>query len=109
MSIFALKIITLRLKIMMTGSIEIIFHATFREITKKRKIIQKINEDCTFRDILADLVKKYGNDFNNIKDSQTGKISNDILVMVNGKVIRDIEEKIKDKDVLIFSLPVGGG
>ncbi len=94
---------------MTTGTIEIIFHATFREITKKRKIIHKITEDCTFGIILTELVKKYGNDFKNIIDPQTDKISNDILVMLNGKVIREIEEKIQDKDVLMFTLPVGGG
>ncbi len=94
---------------MMKESIEIIFTATFREITKKRKIIEEINEDCTFERILTRLVKKYGNDFNNVINSQTGKISSDILIMLNGKGIRDIDEKIKDKDVLIFSLPVGGG
>ena len=109
MSIFALNIIPLRLKIMMTGRIQIIFHATFREITRKRKIIQKISEECTFSKILTDLAKKYGNDFNDVIDPQTDKISNDLLVMLNGKIIRDIQEKIKDKDVLIFSLPVGGG
>ena len=94
---------------MMKESIEIIFTATFREITKKRKIIEEINEDCTFERILTRLVKKYGNDFDNVINSQTGKISSDILIMLNGKGIRDIDEKIKDKDVLIFSLPVGGG
>ncbi|MHA1994958.1 MAG: MoaD/ThiS family protein [Candidatus Hodarchaeales archaeon] len=88
---------------------EILFHASFREITKKRKIIEEISEDCTFERILTRLVNKYGNDFNNVLDPHTGKISNDILVMLNGKGIRDIDEKIKDKDVLIFSLPVGGG
>ncbi|PWI46702.1 hypothetical protein CEE45_15405 [Candidatus Heimdallarchaeota archaeon B3_Heim] len=94
---------------MMKGSIEILFHASFRQITKKRKIIEEISEECTFERILTRLVKKYGNDFHNVINSQTGKISNDILVMLNGKGIRDTDEKIKDKDVLIFSLPVGGG
>lgn len=94
---------------MTTGRIEILFQATFREITNKRKIVEEINEDCTFGDILAELAKKYGKDFFNIINPQTDKISNDILVMLNGKGIRKIDERIKDKDVLIFSLPVGGG
>lgn len=109
MAIFGLKIVTLRLKIMATGKIEIIFNATFREITKKRKIIENINDDCTFGEILAELARNYANDFDHVINPQTGKISNDILVMLNGKGIREIDEKIKNGDVLIFSLPVGGG
>ena len=94
---------------MVKGSIEILFHATFREITKKRKITEEINEGCTFKEILTRISKKYGGDFNKVVNSQTGKISNDILIMLNGKGIRDIDERINDRDVLIFSLPVGGG
>ena len=101
--------VLLGLKILTMGKVEIIFHATFREITKKRKVIEEINNDCTFELILSKLTKKYGNDFKNILNLQTGKIANDILVMLNGKGIREIDEKIKDGDVLIFSLPVGGG
>ncbi len=94
---------------MTSGRIEIIFHATFREVTKKRKIVEPISESCIFGDILTKLAKKYGKEFIDIVNPQTNKISNDILVMLNGKGIREINERIQDKDVLIFSLPVGGG
>ncbi|WP_455141124.1 MoaD/ThiS family protein [Candidatus Hodarchaeum mangrovi] len=94
---------------MTSGKIEIIFHATFSEITKTRKIMEPINDDCTFGEILEILTRKYGNDFNNVINPQTGKIANDILVMINGKGIREINEKISHGDVLIFTLPVGGG
>jgi len=94
---------------MTKGEIEIIFHATFKEITKTRKIIETIDDDCTFGKILAILTKNYGNDFNNVINPQTGKIANDILVMINGKGIREINEKINNGDVVIFTLPVGGG
>ncbi len=109
MPIFKLKIVSWGLRNMTRGKIEIIFNATFREITKIRKIIEHINDECTFGEILAELARKIGNDFNNVINTQTGKIANDILVMLNGKVIREINEKIKNGDVLIFSLPVGGG
>ncbi len=109
MPIFGLKIVSSGLKNLTIGKIEIIFNATFREITKKRKIIEHINDDCTFRVILAELARKYANDFDKVINPQTGKISNDILVLLNGKSIREIDEKIKNGDVLIFSLPVGGG
>ena len=109
MPIFKLKIVSWGLRNMIRGKIEIIFNATFREITKIRKIIEHINDECTFGEILAELARKYAKDFDKVINPQTGKISNDILVMLNGKGIREIDEKIKNGDVLLFSLPVGGG
>jgi molybdopterin converting factor small subunit len=97
------------MNIMVSGRIEIIFHATFREVTKKRKIVEPISENCTLGDILIELTKRYGNEFFNIINPQNNKIYNDILILLNGKGIREISERIKDKDTLIFSLPVGGG
>jgi MoaD family protein len=97
------------MNIMASDQIEIIFHATFREVTKKRKIVESISEDCTLGDILTELTKRYGNEFLDIINPQNNKIYNDILVLLNGKGIREISERIKDKDTLIFSLPVGGG
>jgi MoaD family protein len=94
---------------MTTGKIEIMFHATFREITKNRTIIEEINEGCTVASIIAELAKRYGQDFKEVIDKKTGKITNDILVILNGKNIRAIDEKLKDNDVLIFTLPLGGG
>ncbi|MHA2364784.1 MAG: MoaD family protein [Candidatus Hodarchaeales archaeon] len=93
----------------MSGELKILFHATFREITGKREVIEKINYNCAVISILEGLTKKYGKDFNNIIDPNTGKISTEILVMLNGRGIRNTDIKLKDKDVLVITLPLGGG
>lgn len=99
----------LRIKIMTAGKIEIMFHATFREITKNRTIVKDIDENSTVASVIAELAKKYGQDFKEVIDKDSGKITNEFLIILNGKNIRAIDEKLKDKDVLIFTLPLGGG
>ena len=94
---------------LMAGEVKIQFHANFREITKKREIVEKIQEECTVDSILEKLSERYGKDFSHIIDPATGKISTEVLVMVNGRSIRDTNIKLKDEDVLIMTLPLGGG
>ncbi|MFX1254628.1 MAG: MoaD/ThiS family protein [Promethearchaeota archaeon] len=93
----------------MAGEIKIIFHANFREITKKKEIIEEIKEDYTIAYILEKLAKNYGKDFNSIIDRKTGKISSETLVLLNGRGIRATDIKLQDKDVLVITIPVGGG
>ncbi len=93
----------------MVCELKILFHANFREITKKREIIEKIEDNCTVESVLENLAERYGKDFNEIIDPETGQISTEVLVMLNGRVIRAIDTKLKDKDVFIITLPLGGG
>lgn len=93
----------------MTGKITIMFHATFREVTGKRKIEEKLEKDRTVHYFLNKLAKTYGKDFNSIIDTKTSKISTEVLIMINGRVIRTTDIMLKDNDVLIISLPLGGG
>lgn len=93
---------------MTTCKIEIFFHAFFREITKTRKILEEINDNSTLNNILTKLVDRYGNEFA-IIDPKTGKISNENVILLNGKSVRETNLKLKNNDVLIFSLPFGGG
>ncbi|MFX0053065.1 MAG: MoaD/ThiS family protein [Candidatus Hermodarchaeota archaeon] len=94
---------------MMTSKIEIMFHATFREITKKKKITEEVKEDSIVAEILDKLADRYGKDFKDIYDPKTGIISTEVLIMLNGRGIRAVNEKITDKDVLVITLPLGGG
>jgi MoaD family protein len=81
----------------------------FKEIVGQREILQEINPDFTLRDILDALAKKYGKEFNTIIDPKTRQVSFDTLVMVNGKSIRKPDVHLKDKDVVMITVPVGGG
>ncbi len=99
----------LRLKFEMTGQIKILFHAIFREVTGKREIEDKLEETCTVKSILDKLAKNYGKGFSSIIDPITDEISIEVLVMLNGKGIRATDIILKDKDVLVITLPLGGG
>jgi MoaD family protein len=85
------------------------FHATFREVTGKKEIEEQLDKDQTVHFFLSKLQKTYGKDFNGIIEPDSGKISSEVLVMINGRVIRTTDIILKDKDVLIISLPLGGG
>jgi MoaD family protein len=85
------------------------FHATFREVTGKKEIEEQLDKDQTVYYFLNKFQKTYGKDFNGIIEPESGKISSDVLVMINGRVIRTTDIMLEDKDVLIISLPLGGG
>ena len=98
-----------RLRSEMTEKIRIMFHATFREVTGKKEIEEKLEKDRTVYFFLNKLEKTYGKEFKGIIDPKTSKISTEVLVLINGRVIRTTDIILKDKDVLIISLPLGGG
>jgi molybdopterin converting factor small subunit len=81
----------------------------FKEVARRREILQEINADSTFRDMLNTLARKYGKEFNSIIDPKTGQVNLDTLVMVNGKSIRKPDFQLKDNDVVMITVPVGGG
>lgn len=93
----------------MSMSIRVVLLADFKEIVGKREIIEEINLDSTLKHILDKLAKKYGRDFKQIVDQKTGGISLEFLVSVNGRIVRDTNIKLNSDDVLILTIPVGGG
>lgn len=93
----------------MTAHVRVLLHAMFKDIAGRREIIQEFDSDFTLGDILNILIKKYGRDFNEIIDPRTGQISVDTLVMLNGKSVRQTDIKLQDKDIIMISVPIGGG
>ena len=93
----------------MTGYVKVLLAATFREIAGRREILEDVGSGITLGDILTTLAERYGRDFNEIIDSKTGQIGLETWVMVNGKSVRRTDIKIKDKDVVIITIPAGGG
>ena len=94
---------------MLTAHVKILLHAMFKEIAGRREILQEVNPNFTLRDMLNALAKRYGREFNSIIDPKTGQVSLDTLVMVNGKSIRKPDVKLKNNDVVMITVPVGGG
>ncbi|UCE95650.1 MAG: MoaD family protein [Candidatus Bathyarchaeota archaeon] len=89
--------------------VKIQFFAIFREIVGKREIMQDIYSGTTLGEILKMLAKRYGEDFNETIDDKTGKIDVNTLVMLNGRNIRDIDVKLRSDDLIIITVPMGGG
>ncbi len=93
----------------MTTHVKILLHAMFKEIAGQREILLEVKPTSTLRDLLDALAKKYGKEFNSIIDPKTGQVSLDTLVMLNGKSIRKPDVQLKDNDVVMITVPVGGG
>ncbi len=93
----------------MTTHVKVLLHAMFKDIVGKREITQGLNTDATLRVVLDELARKYGKDFKEILDPKTGQINADTLVMLNGQSVRKTDMQLKDGDVIMISVPVGGG
>jgi len=93
----------------MTGYIRILLAATFREIAGQKEILEKIDSGVTLGEVLTTLAERYARDFNAIIDSKTGQISLETWVMVNGKSVRRTNIELRENDVVLVTVPVGGG
>jgi len=93
----------------MSVRVRLVLCADFREIVGKRQIVEEINSNSTLKHVLDMLAKKYRGDFEQIVDPRTGVISLEFLVSINGRVIRDTNVKLNNDDILMITIPAGGG
>lgn len=93
----------------MPAHVRILLHAMFKETVGQREILQEVSSDFTLRDMLDSLARKYGEEFKSIIDPKTGQVRLDTLVMLNGKSIRKPDVQLRDNDVVMITVPVGGG
>jgi len=93
----------------MSAHVKIRFLAIFREVVGEREIMQVISQETTLGDVLNLLGKKYGRDFQETIDKKTQQVDVNTLVMLNGKNTRDTNIKLKDNDLIIITVPLGGG
>ena len=64
---------------------------------------------ATLKHILDKLAKKYGGDFKQIIDQRKGIVSLEFLVSANGRIVRDANIKLNNDDILVITIPAGGG
>ena len=93
----------------MSIRVRVVLLANFREIVGKREIFEEVNSNSTLRYILDKLAMKYERDFKQIVDPKTGVISSEFLVSINGRILRDTNVKLNNDDVLLLTIPAGGG
>jgi len=89
--------------------VKVVLLASFRQIVGKREIVEEINSSSTLGHILDKLAKNYGKDFKQIVDPKTGVISSEFIVSINGRITRDTNVKLNNDDVLVLTIPAGGG
>jgi len=87
----------------------VLLHANFREIVGKREIVEEIDSNSTLKHVLDKLAKKYGGDFKQIVDPKKEVISLEFLVSVNGRIARDTNIRLNNDDILMITIPAGGG
>jgi MoaD family protein len=93
----------------MSIRVRVVLLASLREIVGKREIVEEVDSKSTVRHVLERLAQRYGRDFRQIMDTRKSSISLEFLVSINGQVIRDANAKLNNNDVLMLSIPVGGG
>lgn len=93
----------------MSAHVKVVLLANFKKIVGKRETIEEIDSNSTLKHILDKFAKKYGGDFKQIVDQNTGNISLEFLVSINGRIIRNANVKLNNNDILMLTIPVGGG
>lgn len=93
----------------MISHVKVLLVAMFRQIAGQREILEEVGRNATLKDMLTTLAKRYGKDFNDIIDAKTGQISVETWVMVNGRSVRRTDIELKDNDVIMIGVPIGGG
>ncbi len=89
--------------------VTVLLSAMFKEIAGKREVTQELQDGSTLKVLLDELADEYGRDFSEILDRNTGQVTTDVLVMLNGQGIWKTDVQIKDGDVIMISVPIGGG
>ena len=93
----------------MNTCVKVVLVGNFRKTVGKREIVEETNSNSTLKHVLDKLARRYGRDFNQIVDPQTGRISLEFLVSINGRVTRDTNIKLNNDDILMITIPAGGG
>jgi len=93
----------------MVGHVKILLHAMFKETAGRGEITHELGSGSTLRLLLKELARTYGKDFKQILNSKTGLIEADTLVMLNGQSVRKPDVALKDGDVVMVTVPIGGG
>jgi MoaD family protein len=88
----------------MPNKIKIILHAIYREIAGGKEIKEELTEICTVKNILNRLAENYGRDFKKIINPKTQQISNNVLVMLNGKSLRSTDTRLQNNDIIMITI-----
>lgn len=91
-------------------SVKIVLFATLRRKYKTRELV--VECDGTIRDLIEKASKILGSEFfDDVYDRKGGKVREDMIIMINGRNIKDLKEEImvKENDVVAIFPPIAGG
>jgi len=81
----------------------------FKEAAGIGEVTHELGPGSTLRMLLEELARRYGKDFKQILNPKTGLIETDTLVMLNGQSMRKPDVQLNDGDVIMVTVPIGGG
>jgi molybdopterin synthase sulfur carrier subunit len=86
---------------------------TLRELARKAEETIEISPSrVTVKDVLKELVKRYGKDFRDYLYNEEGEIRDHLQLLVNGKsvgLLEELDTRLKEGDHVAIVPPVGGG
>ena len=97
---------------MSENHIKISFLSLLADIIGLNEISLSLNENSTIRDVIRELIKNFGIEFENTIFISTGILSKYILLALNGKDIKhfnNLDTILQDGDEIIFLPAIAGG
>ena len=88
------------------------YFTVLRKITRKRQERIKIKKDSTFEDMLAILVRRYGENFERYTSSGRGKKGLQLVFLLNGQdlsQLNGLKTRLHDGDTVAVVPPIAGG
>ncbi len=70
--------------------IEVNFYSLIADVTEKKKLVLSVEEKSTVHEILSQLFKKLGKEFESLIMPSPGILNSRIIILVNEKNIRNI-------------------
>lgn len=81
----------------------------FYTITRKKEDSVEFGESLTLRELVDKLSRSYKAEFRDTILDGENKLKPHTWILVNGELVKDLEIKLKDEEVVVFSLPIAGG
>lgn len=93
----------------MESKVKVILAATFREAAGVKEIEEEVGQGLTVKELAERLSRRFGGEFNDIVDPKTGRVSLEVLLILNGKPVRSGDVRLNPGDVVMLTVPIAGG
>ena len=91
------------------GQVKVKHLNIFYNITGKKEEKVEFNESLTLKELVDRLSRSYKAEFRDTILDGENKLKPDAWILVNGEPAKNLEMKLKDGEVVVFSLPIAGG